>query len=245
MTPRILAALLACLPGGLQAAQPRPATIDGVTFFDRPNEIQVPARQAAKLLGWKLSVNPQDHELKLNGKHVKASQTRELEDGTATLSLQALRALGATVNWNSQRGSAALKSKGHVFFVRKGAKRVVINRTHQELRAFQGGRLVLKSPISTGVEGYNTPIGTWHLKSYRSKMHRSRLYHDAPMPWSVQVAKDMFIHGAASVDGRPASHGCIRLPMSGNNAARWFYYWAEPGTPVTVSGNWPKRFSPG
>ena len=41
------------------------------------------------------------------------------------------------------------------------------------------------------------------------------------------------IHGALSVPGYPASHGCVRIPMF---AAGWFYQIVPNGTPVYVIG---------
>ena len=40
-------------------------------------------------------------------------------------------------------------------------------------------------------------------------------------------------HGAYSVPGYPASHGCVRIPM---NAAEWFPTIVGNGWPVYVSG---------
>ena len=41
------------------------------------------------------------------------------------------------------------------------------------------------------------------------------------------------IHGAASVPGYPASHGCVRIPMT---SSQWFPDLVADGTPVYVSG---------
>lgn len=114
-------------------------------------------------------------------------------------------------------------------------KRVEIDKTHQVLRAFEGDQLVIESPISTGKQGKATPNGSF-TTGPKLRMHRSRLYHNAPMPYSVQVAGNYFIHGFESVPARPASHGCIRLPME---RAKEFFDWAEPGIPVEISGKWP------
>jgi hypothetical protein len=70
-------------------------------------------------------------------------------------------------------------------------------------------------------------------------MHRSRLYHNAPMPWSVQVHENIFIHGFRKVPRHPSSHGCIRLPLAGANPAKWFYDWIDIGTPIGIKGHWP------
>jgi len=116
-----------------------------------------------------------------------------------------------------------------------GEKRVVVDKTHQVLRAYQGGTLVFESRVSTGRRGKETPNGVFHVRG-KSLMHYSRLYQNAPMPYSVQIAGNYFIHGFSYVPDYPASHGCIRLPLDGE--AEWFYHWATPGTPVAVTGRW-------
>ena len=70
------------------------------------------------------------------------------------------------------------------------------------------------------------------------RMHYSKLYHHAPMPYSVQVTGNIFIHGFSYVPRWPASHGCIRVPLTGDNPARRFYEWVEFGTPIEISGRW-------
>ena len=66
-------------------------------------------------------------------------------------------------------------------------------------------------------------------------MHRSKLYGNVPMPYSVQIAGNYFIHGFKSVPEHPASHGCIRVPM---DSAEPFYNWVKVGTPVDIVGAW-------
>lgn len=123
--------------------------------------------------------------------------------------------------------------------VRFAEKHVEVDLANQRLRAYQGARLVLDSHISSGREGRKTPPGDFKAGPVKSPMHRSRLYHNAPMPWSVQVHKNIFIHGFQKVPRHPASHGCIRLPLTGANPAKWFYDWIDIGTPVTIKGHWP------
>ncbi|MDD5350826.1 MAG: L,D-transpeptidase [Chthoniobacteraceae bacterium] len=118
-----------------------------------------------------------------------------------------------------------------------GPKSVVVDKGRQELRAYEGNRLVLSTRISTGRRGRETPNGRFRAQS-KSLMHYSRLYDNAPMPYSVQIAGNYFIHGFFSVPDHPASHGCIRVPLSGSNPARQFYDWVEPGTPVAIVGSW-------
>ena len=118
-----------------------------------------------------------------------------------------------------------------------GAKFVVVDKARQELRAYEGNRVVLATRISTGRRGRETPNGRFRARS-KSLMHYSRLYDNAPMPYSVQIAGNFFIHGFSSVPDYPASHGCVRVPLSGGNPARQFYDWVDTGTPVAIVGSW-------
>lgn len=115
-----------------------------------------------------------------------------------------------------------------------GQKRVIIDKSQQVLQAYEGNRLVMQTRISTGRRGKETPNGHFRAQS-KSLMHRSRLYDNAPMPYSVQVAGNYFIHGFSSVPSYPASHGCIRVPIDN---AREFYNWVNTGTPVDIVGKW-------
>jgi lipoprotein-anchoring transpeptidase ErfK/SrfK len=116
-------------------------------------------------------------------------------------------------------------------------KRVEVDKTHQLLRAYEGDRLILESRVSTG-KGNSTPNGSYQVQG-KQRMHYSRRYDNAPMPYSVQVSGHYFIHGFTYVPDRPASHGCVRLPLSNGNPARAFYDWVEVDTPVEIIGRWP------
>jgi lipoprotein-anchoring transpeptidase ErfK/SrfK len=140
------------------------------------------------------------------------------------LLLIALALLGAVGGLRAQDGSPA------------SVKRVEIDQTQQILRAYEGDRLVLESRVSTG-RGRSTPNGRYRVLD-KQRMHYSRLYDNAPMPYSVQIRGHYFIHGFKYVPKRPASHGCIRLPLIGDNPAKIFYEWVELGTPVVIMGRW-------
>ncbi len=116
-------------------------------------------------------------------------------------------------------------------------KRVVVDKTQQILFAYEGERIVIQSRVSTGRAGWRTPSGEFNA-GIKERMHYSRLFNNAPMPWSVQVNGHYFIHGFSYVPDFPASHGCVRLPTDGDNPAKRFYEWVEPGTPVTITGDW-------
>lgn len=119
-------------------------------------------------------------------------------------------------------------------------KRVEVDKTNQVLRAYEDDRLILESRVSTGRGSKSTPNGQFHVGA-KYRMHYSRLYDNAPMPYSVQVCGNIFIHGFTYVPRWPASHGCIRLPLSGSNPARQFYEWVEEGTLVEIYGQWRRR----
>lgn len=114
-----------------------------------------------------------------------------------------------------------------------GFQRVIIDKASQLLRAYEGNRLVFQSRVSTGKPGKRTPSGTFRARG-KERMHYSRRYHNAPMPYSVHLGGHYFIHGFSSVPRYPASRGCIRLPVG---AARQFFGWINPGTPISIRGS--------
>jgi lipoprotein-anchoring transpeptidase ErfK/SrfK len=119
-------------------------------------------------------------------------------------------------------------------------KRVEIDKTQQMLRAYEGDRLVFQSRVCTGRWDGSTPNGNF-TAGEKHRMHYSRLFQNAPMPYSVQVTGNVFIHGFSFVPKRPASHGCIRLPLDGDNPAKQFYEWVETDTPIEIRGRWEGR----
>lgn len=114
-----------------------------------------------------------------------------------------------------------------------GPKRVEINLTSQTLRAYEGNRLVMKTRISSG-RNNATPTGSFRA-GWKNADHYSSLYNNAPMPWSVQVSGNIFVHGFTSVPNYPASHGCIRVPITGTNPAKRFFQWVDSGTPIRIA----------
>lgn len=112
-------------------------------------------------------------------------------------------------------------------------KRVEIDLTKQQLKAYQGNRVVLKTNISSGRTN-NTPTGNFKAGPYKSAEHYSSLYHNAPMPWSVQITGHIFIHGFTEVPPYPASKGCVRVPLTGRNPAKRLFNWIDIGTPIRI-----------
>lgn len=213
--------------------------LEGVTFATSPGALYVPVREFAQASGKSVGYDEDSGAVTVGGVELKKS--RLLPDGTTLMRVREADGIGANVDWRQDENMATVRLKGAEVEVVPGVKHVIIDKHSQTLKAFQGGRLLMNSRVSTGKEGHGTPNGTYHAGPTKQRMHRSRLYHWAPMPWSVQVDGNVFIHGYTSVPNHPASHGCIRLPLTGHNPARWFFNWVDVGTPVTIEGRWAAR----
>lgn len=90
--------------------------------------------------------------------------------------------------------------------------------------------------VSTGRGKYHTPLGTYRPTVMR-RMHYSRKYDNAPMPYSIFFRGGYAIHGTKAVRalGRPASHGCIRL--STRNAAKLYAMVKREGASIRITGS--------
>jgi len=96
---------------------------------------------------------------------------------------------------------------------------VKVDKSTQRMSVIVDGEHRYTWAVSTGV--YGTPSGTFRPQSL-SRYHRSTIYNNAPMPYSIFYDGNFAIHGTthiAQLGGR-ASKGCIRLHPS--NAAILF-----------------------
>lgn len=75
--------------------------------------------------------------------------------------------------------------------------------------------------------GYETPPGVFAV-SFKDRDHRSSLYNDAPMPYSVFFNGGIAFHEGALDE---QSHGCIRLSHA---AAETFFAELQPTETVQV-----------
>lgn len=91
----------------------------------------------------------------------------------------------------------------------------------QTMVVSENGAIKHTWPVSSGVEDYPTPRGTFHPQ-WLAKLWFSKKYDNAPMPNAVFINGGVAIHATyqTSALGRPASHGCIRLSPSN---AKTFY----------------------
>ena len=88
-------------------------------------------------------------------------------------------------------------------------------------------------PVSTARGGYVTPVGQY-APEWITPFHRSKKYHNSPMPWSVFFHGGYAIHGTTDIRrlGSPASHGCVRLLP--DNAKIFFQMVKEFGKENTL-----------
>ena len=94
-----------------------------------------------------------------------------------------------------------------------GEVSILANLSTQTLSVFRRGVLIARSSISSGRAGHSTPSGVFTILG-KEVMHHSNLYHWAPMPFMQRLTwEGVALHGGY-LPGRPASHGCIRLPQA-------------------------------
>jgi lipoprotein-anchoring transpeptidase ErfK/SrfK len=126
---------------------------------------------------------------------------------------------------------------------------IVIRRGSNELRYYEGARLVRKFGVADGSSEYPTPIGTFAVVD----MQRHPWWRPPDSPWAEGLepvppgpgnplgtrwmglsAPGVGIHGtpdSASI-GYSASHGCIRMHIW---EAEWLFQRVRLGTPVVIT----------
>jgi lipoprotein-anchoring transpeptidase ErfK/SrfK len=140
----------------------------------------------------------------------------------------------------------------------EGAPSIVISLSKQTASFYKGGKLVGVSAISSGREGFDTPVGNYKIIQ-KNIDHRSNLYGDyvdasgqvvkkdvdvkkdpcppgarfvgAPMPYFMRLTNTGIGMHQGFLPGVPDSHGCIRMP---EKMVKIFWAHAPLGTPVTV-----------
>ena len=93
--------------------------------------------------------------------------------------------------------------------------------SQQTMTVIRHGEVIYQWPVSTARKGKITPRGSYSPQSL-SRYHKSSLYNNAPMPYSIFFRGNYAVHGTNQVSrlGRPASAGCVRLHTE--NAAKLF-----------------------
>jgi lipoprotein-anchoring transpeptidase ErfK/SrfK len=129
-------------------------------------------------------------------------------------------------------------------------KAVVIRLGAQTLTAYEDGKAVLTTPVTTGRPALPTPIGSYYIHFRASPytfyspwpMGSPYYYPPAPVTWAMEFYDGDFLHddpaepngyyGAGSEYGPYASHGCVHVP---HDTMAYLYNWLPVGAPVIVS----------
>lgn len=122
----------------------------------------------------------------------------------------------------------------------KGPKKIVIDISEQNIKAYEGDKVVLDTKVSTGRVGMPTPLGSFKILSKNPRAWSSK--YGLYMPyWMAFTPQGHGIHElpewpggykeGANHLGQRVSHGCVRL---GIGPAKQLYDWANIGTPVIV-----------
>lgn len=121
-----------------------------------------------------------------------------------------------------------------------GGKHIIVDLSDQWLYAYEGERMVFDAPVSTGRDGFNTPVGRFAIYAkVRSQTMRGcaggECWNVPNVPHAMYIVGGVALHGTYWHNqfgtGVRRSHGCINLPVA---SAAWLYGWAPLGTPVSV-----------
>ncbi len=118
-------------------------------------------------------------------------------------------------------------------------KLITVDISKQLLTAWEGGKVVYQTKVSTGLPKSPTVRGSFQIlrknplhdmigvSPYKGK------YHIKDVPNSMYFYQGYAIHGAYWHNnfGRTASNGCVNLPVT---MAANLYAWAPVGTPVEI-----------
>jgi lipoprotein-anchoring transpeptidase ErfK/SrfK len=117
-----------------------------------------------------------------------------------------------------------------------GEKRIEISISQQELTAFEGDQVVMKTNIASGAltPEKQTPAGEFRIQSTYPSKHMGGTKRDdiyayvlPGVPWSCFFEKGIATHGTYWHNnyGIPQSSGCINMR---NHEAKWLFRWVNP-----------------
>ena len=148
-------------------------------------------------------------------------------------------ALGATLTLLSGCSTVSDLVTSNLPESHSGRPSIIVSLRAQEAYLYRSGHRTATSRISSGREGYQTPIGRFQVIR-KDEDHRSSIYGDyvsdsgqvvkanvdsrrdskpphshfvgTPMPYFVEFSPGYGLH-QGYLPGVPASHGCIRMPI--------------------------------
>ncbi|MHB1354668.1 MAG: L,D-transpeptidase [Anaerolineae bacterium] len=111
-------------------------------------------------------------------------------------------------------------------------KWIEVDITKQELRAYDGERLVFSTTISSGRGVTQAFLGKYRItQKLATKLLTGPGYYLPDVPWVMVINSNLLLHGAYWQDswGAPSNYGFINLKPTD---ARWLYDWSLPSVPV-------------
>ncbi len=137
-----------------------------------------------------------------------------LSDSRMSLRTAALAALAASLlatssSWAAGRKQSAEEPPEDAFSGK--AMLAVVSLARQRVSVYDAEGGVLRSSVSSGQTGYETPVGVYSILQKKEE-HYSNLYDDASMPFMQRITWSGVALHAGVIPGYPASHGCVRLP---------------------------------
>ncbi|MDB5516811.1 MAG: hypothetical protein JWQ17_3569, partial [Tardiphaga sp.] len=135
------------------------------------------------------------------------------------------------------KGESAVKESAKP----QGPLVIAISIERQTLKVYDANGFFAETPVSTGMRGHSTPMGVFSIIQ-KHKFHHSNIYSGAPMPYMQRITWSGVAMHAGVLPGYPASHGCIRMPMS---FAMKMWGWTKMGARVVVTPGemTPSQFS--
>ncbi len=123
-------------------------------------------------------------------------------------------------------------------------KLITVDIGSQKLTAWENGKVVHETKVSTGMKLTPTVKGSFKIykkiplhdmrgPSPYKDIYPSGKYLVKNVPNSMYFYQGYAIHGAYWHNnfGRPASHGCVNVPLT---SAQWLFDWSNVGTRVEV-----------
>jgi lipoprotein-anchoring transpeptidase ErfK/SrfK len=213
-----------------------------------PQVDQESVRNFVRALDKRVSYPAKDAELK-GLKELRPEFTRERAGIQVLRQLTAQRIVRALQSPQIHRIRVAAKVVEPARTVAKFGAVVVIRRGANELRYYQGAKLVRKFGVATGQAIYPTPTGTFSVVDMQLNPWWRPPDSDwakglDPIPpgpgnplgtrWMGLSAPGVGIHGTPDDTsiGYSASHGCIRMHIPD---AEWLFYHVKLGTPVVIT----------
>ncbi len=108
---------------------------------------------------------------------------------------------------------------------------IAISIEKQILKIYDANGFFAETPISTGMRGHSTPMGVFSVIQ-KHKYHHSNIYSGAPMPYMQRITWSGVAMHAGVLPGYPASHGCIRMPIT---FAVKMWGWTRMGARVVIT----------